>query len=171
LSFLFGDRHVSDSGCPGNCCEAFTIGPPELLEARLSHLDEEEAATIRDMVVYLGNFNKNPACETRSCTKEPLEKDPAGFSGHFYTCRHFNKWTRRCGIYEKRPEMCRVFPNRGECEFVGCSVRAKEPEPLLRAELGGEVSIPTEVLERLQKLLDEDDFDGAGELLDNLEDE
>jgi Fe-S-cluster containining protein len=44
---------------------------------------------------------------------------------HWYACRYFDKKTRLCQIYERRPKMCR---NHGDvpaspCQYDGCTRR------------------------------------------------
>ena len=36
-----------------------------------------------------------------------------------FACRHFDQETRRCGAYDRRPLMCRDFPESGVCVFCG----------------------------------------------------
>jgi Fe-S-cluster containining protein len=36
-----------------------------------------------------------------------------------FDCRYFDRGTRRCTAYDRRPKMCRDFPNTGVCQFCG----------------------------------------------------
>ena len=36
---------------------------------------------------------------------------------YHYRCKHHNKKTKNCDIYEERPMMCRTFPNSGFCGY------------------------------------------------------
>jgi Fe-S-cluster containining protein len=37
-----------------------------------------------------------------------------------FTCKYWDKETQLCTIYERRPNMCRNFPEKGEeCDFCG----------------------------------------------------
>lgn len=107
--------------CAGKCCEAFSLGqlsPSEVQEA--GRVGEEDAFTA-DMLVPLGYFNRNPLFIIGDETWEGREERPGSHMGSwFYTCKHFDKGTRSCTAYEKRPTMCQKFPNDGPCNFPGC---------------------------------------------------
>lgn len=110
--------------CPGYCCEAFSVGSPE--DFRSSQWHHEDFERVRDMLVYLGEFEGNPTGRTpcgKLSTRKVEPGDPAGpNTGHFHTCRLWDKETRLCTIYEERPTMCRTYPNRDVCVFEGCDV-------------------------------------------------
>lgn len=36
---------------------------------------------------------------------------------YHYSCKHHNKKTGDCDIYEERPMLCRTFPNDGLCKY------------------------------------------------------
>ena len=36
-----------------------------------------------------------------------------------FTCKYFDLDTRRCTAYDRRPQMCRDFPEEGECGYCG----------------------------------------------------
>jgi Fe-S-cluster containining protein len=36
-----------------------------------------------------------------------------------FACRHFDRETRRCAAYDRRPAMCREFPETGICGHCG----------------------------------------------------
>ncbi|NUO50701.1 MAG: YkgJ family cysteine cluster protein [Polyangiaceae bacterium] len=42
-----------------------------------------------------------------------------------WTCAHFDVETRNCGIYEKRPRMCREYPYGRPCELPGCTLEPR----------------------------------------------
>ena len=108
--------------CPGFCCQAFNIGPPgEALRKRLEEVGDPDKDLILDMVIYLGKFPRNPAWPHDSDPPFDGDKTPAGDRGHFHTCKHYDRETRSCGIYDRRPGMCRRFPNTTACGFVGCN--------------------------------------------------
>ena len=40
---------------------------------------------------------------------------------YHYRCRHHNKETGKCMIYEIRPKMCITFPEGEPCKYEGCA--------------------------------------------------
>ena len=108
------------NGCIGKCCEAFSLGQMSLENVR-RHVVSEDDAFIADMLVPLGYFNRNPLHVVGNQDYAVQEMSTQSFMGAwFYTCRHYDKATRSCTVYERRPEMCRKFPNDGQCQFNGC---------------------------------------------------
>lgn len=67
---------------------------------------------IAPMVIHLGEVSLDPL--------DGLPFDN-GKIKHNYTCKHFDKETRNCGIYEHRPLMCREYPNGYRCRYKGCT--------------------------------------------------
>jgi Fe-S-cluster containining protein len=131
--------------CKGQCCRVFTLPlPPEELKERYEHFlnngkdrlhksdqrsyyqkneqytSTEEIYLIYPMVKYLGKFKKTPQGYR---TNEYI---------HHYTCKHLDKKTGNCTIYEIRPKMCRRYPDAGICYYKGCSCdRAATPKERL----------------------------------------
>jgi len=107
-----GDR------CTGQCCSYFSIGSPETAYARIErdlHHDDpkerEEAALLKEMLIY------------RGYVINPIYKDD-GVPLHWWTCKNFvveGDHQGHCAIYEKRPFMCRYYPNGKPCQIPGCS--------------------------------------------------
>lgn len=115
-----GDR------CTGQCCRYFSLGPPEMIAARiekdLAQGGEEaiDAQKVKDLLIYRGYFTN------------PLNEDIE--PGHWYTCRHFvvdDDYVGYCSIYETRPQMCHHYPNGSACAYAkaGCTWDfAKRPQ-------------------------------------------
>jgi Fe-S-cluster containining protein len=100
------------SRCTGHCCKSFALpyAPFELLR---------QAPEIAQMVTYLGHFGFNPRF---GVVHGAISQKHA----NFYSCNNLQP-NGDCGIYETRPEMCRVYPNGHKCEFTGCtSVEARK---------------------------------------------
>jgi len=110
--------------CKGMCCEAFSLGQLSPADVRARVLTREGFADdefIADMLVPLGYFNRNPLHVVGNQDYAVQEMSTQSFMGAwFYTCRHYDKATRSCTVYEQRPQMCRKFPNDGQCQFNGC---------------------------------------------------
>lgn len=123
--------------CTGHCCRAFTIPgmDPDMLAWqpelwRMQRRGEPlpagarigiESDVIAKMVVPLGVFARVPT------TGEPVvHVDGSGpAAGMFYTCRNLLP-NGNCGIYSRRPAMCREYPYRGDrCVFRGCTRRCE----------------------------------------------
>lgn len=94
--------------CSGGCCERFYFPlPAEAVEYAKLHPEhyfgkwpwsDQDIKTSLDMIVYHG---------------EP--------STHPFGCRHFDKITRLCSIYDRRPSMCRDHGERTPCHIKGCA--------------------------------------------------
>lgn len=73
---------------------------------------DPEIYLLYPMLIYLGYCNFEP--------KAPRKKTKA--RSHHYTCKHFDKKTKLCTIYDERPLMCRRFPNGEPCPYPGCKL-------------------------------------------------
>jgi len=99
-------------GRTSQCCRDFTLphSPQHLLSLLKAHRRGEKAPNdierVYDMLIYLGQY------KTEECGH-----------GHHYTCRHLDADTGVCGIYEERPEVCRLFPGDNECQYATCVTR------------------------------------------------
>lgn len=147
--------------CTGRCCEAFSLGQmsPEDVRERAAHGGTEEDAFIADMLVPLGYFNRNPLFIIGEETWPVKEERPGGHMGAwFYTCRHFDKTTRSCTAYERRPTMCRKFPNDGPCNYPGCEFQVprkmRESFRFTGLYLAERVTLSSEDIKLLAQVLD-----------------
>src|SRR6476620_7842876 len=39
-----------------------------------------------------------------------------------FDCKYFDRETRRCTAYDRRPKMCRTYPDEGECYLCGAKM-------------------------------------------------
>lgn len=110
--------------CTGHCCEDFILplSPSELHTRVEEHKDND---LIARMVLYKGKYR----AVDRNFPGEP--------EAHHYTCRHFDKATRNCAIYEQRPDMCRDHPYNKPCTFKGCELTPElRPDVLVQRVRG-----------------------------------
>ena len=94
---------MTDSTCPGNCCESFPIAVGGKCLTLEEHRNLKKKTKDHD---YIQNM------------LIPTE-DP-----YLFNCKHFDKKTRLCGDYENRPKMCSGYPYKGVCER-GCGFDGK----------------------------------------------
>ena len=127
--------------CTGHCCTCVTIPftPAELkaqydvprgTPGRKPDIDD-----LYEMLIPLGDFPANPLMKVhkeswaekalRIGTTDKWRERKDGNRGHerqfFYTCRHL-QMNGDCGNYEKRPAMCRDYPNGHICGFTDCTM-------------------------------------------------
>ena len=60
------------------------------------------------MLVFTHQDLIHPDGDVHNDSKNPV---------YHYFCKHHNKETNNCDIYEERPMMCRTFPNNGFCGY------------------------------------------------------
>ena len=71
------------------------------------------------MVIPLGRHLSSPVSGQQF--NEPTE---------LWTCKHFDRESRRCGNYDGRPDMCRKYPSAA-CEYKDCSWVGHRTPPAL----------------------------------------
>ncbi len=115
-----GDR------CTGDCCRAFTLSITygELLRGYdswrfggrtcIRHGGGQrgiptDVHLVAPMIRPLGEFTKNPV--SGAVFDQPTQ---------LYTCVHLTT-NSDCGIYDRRPDICRIYPNGRKCHFPGCT--------------------------------------------------
>jgi Fe-S-cluster containining protein len=105
---------LTERTCPGDCCFGFTLSVTrerlrEIAGTDLRRSDATDATKsvvrnarmIEAMVIPLG--------------PHPVNGEPS------FTCRYWaGPPTKLCTVYERRPMMCRTYPDDGKCEF-GCA--------------------------------------------------
>ena len=137
--------HEVSGKCGGYCCERFCLAysKEELhamylawtLRARdgaAAHMIKNAELAVRDlrsdyktfdihliypMLIDLGVHDWNP--------NKPRKKIRGAKIQH-WGCKHFDKKTRLCTIYDIRPTMCRVYPNGCTCTYPGCTLPKEE---------------------------------------------
>lgn len=138
------------NSCNGDCCEAFTLpfSGDEFWRAFDSWARGETSWTdnsgedhgiptdihlVAPMIRSIGRHRTNPVGAQEY--EEPIE---------LFTCIHFNKETRRCGIYEHRPEVCRSYPTNNCCDYQRCTWAAVN-DSSLQDGTGGERCSPNDL--------------------------
>ena len=80
---------------------------------------------VADMLISLGYWSRNPLFVIDGRDGPVVELDPHDWQGGwFYTCRHFVPGSGDCGVYERRPRMCRQYPSNGKggpCTYLDCT--------------------------------------------------
>lgn len=118
---------MSKYKCPGYCCEAFGVGTPEQFSRTIDlhytygNIDDVEEEFLRENIIPLPpqSSNKNPTGKWLNDREQPetVIEPPEVV---YHTCKMFDRTTRSCMAYDRRPHMCRVFPNYEPCNFEGC---------------------------------------------------
>lgn len=95
--------------CPGYCCSYDEIALTSKDISRLAtHLGLDDEAFITRHTKY-GTFN-GPAREPMMMKHQP--------DRHFRTiCTFFDTDTRRCTVYDARPDACRDYPHEPRCGY------------------------------------------------------
>lgn len=124
------------SRCSGHCCQAFT-GLGDEADIARSTAREEDGPLIRDMLIPLGYWSGEKGWAK------------AGNPRHFWwTCKHFDEANGACGIYDKRPHMCRSYPNGPLCSIEACTAKFSLGSPGNEGRTAAAALI-TEMRERL----------------------
>lgn len=130
--------------CAGACCAAFVLpsfpsldhvaGVFEMAHHRIAKGKRDRVDSdnimIEDMLLVLPHPG---AWEPwRRDLAHPATQVEARQTGCAFTCRHFNHETLSCGIYAKRPAMCRDFPGDRACNICGFKQRPSKGVRLRR---------------------------------------
>jgi Fe-S-cluster containining protein len=102
--------------CTGECCEVFVLTMErtlEKIETRLRYTCED-GNFIADMLIPLYPLIAGAKLPDGEVITEERAKD--GALGWAFTCKHFDREKRLCGVYNERPLMCRDFPYGKPCE-------------------------------------------------------
>lgn len=130
--------------CTGHCCERFTLPFTSIEEMREQHAQRIESGGVgfQDGDFILDMLIKLPEQDT-DVDGAPLKPDDAT-RHRFYTCRHHDKATGNCTVYEQRPRMCSGYPYKKECRYQGCQ-RTSDANTVAcdQRELVGIVSLAT----------------------------
>jgi Fe-S-cluster containining protein len=119
--------------CNGNCCEHFVLPfSYEVIKRRAQHDVGAngtllEMRMVADMVIPLKKY-------------QPYTNRVAKY--FWYTCKHFDTQTRKCKIYDKRPSLCRTYPDGSldkpnTCKsvlFNGCGMVGGTPQGIARED-------------------------------------
>lgn len=105
--------------CTGHCCRSFHLGlSMDDLKARVGKGNADDDF-VADMVIPLG-FIRTPHKVNKYARRHEPESKFMSAMGYYYTCRHYVDGN--CTVYEKRPDMCRRYPNDKPCVYLGCEL-------------------------------------------------
>lgn len=127
------------SRCSGQCCRSFSLPvSPERIAEGLTHLkrfntdpeyrerymkgEEPAKFTPEDGEVLLPMLVS--IVEAFPGDPHPTDTGAMITMDHtwYYTCVHFDDRTGNCGIYDRRPRMCRDYPYGTTCQYNGCTM-------------------------------------------------
>ena len=127
--------------CTGVCCKDFTLtqSPMELdiiyhmaLKGKVMpsrHIPVPDVLELVPILIYryasyyvrqCVKFDVNQKSPTRR--KYWVKDDQQRYYWH-YTCKHHDKETKKCLIYDNRPKMCRNFCCSDSANYPGCTLR------------------------------------------------
>jgi len=95
----FGDDSDTVPECTGACCDPVTISIHLYREMSLDPRHIRNARYVLNMLTARGPLPDHGAAE--------------------FDCKYFDRGTRRCTAYDRRPEMCRTFPDGPVCPMCG----------------------------------------------------
>lgn len=88
--------------CTGHCCDGFTLNQSPGKLAALAAGGDADAAKIIGLIRVKSYGEGNRFLLRYRCKALLANGD--------------------CGVYEERPEMCRRYPDGGECRVAGCTL-------------------------------------------------
>ena len=104
--------------CDGRCCSSF------YLSTSLPELWEQYQQAILGTLDYSDN-----SIEDIMIIAPMIYEVEVGEEGQKYSCRHWDRETFKCKIYDKRPTMCRDYPYQTKCDYCGWQAEIKMAEP------------------------------------------
>ena len=121
----------AENGCNGSCCERFHL-PVSYEELKVNYQawrrkqkqydwnGERKNTTLDIFIIFpmVIPLNDGKPAKYGAATGEATEIET-----YHYTCKHFDKETRKCGIYDIRPHVCRDFPHGKPCQYEGCKFK------------------------------------------------
>jgi len=124
--------------CSGHCCENVCIPiSPEQLKASFLKRSAEDKARLStseswwnnafidiDLIYPMLRFKREQRVHEDSgdLNKSLAEKASGDGKYYVYSCVHYEKRTGNCGIYDIRPDMCKVHGLNG-CGYKGCTYK------------------------------------------------
>ena len=97
-------KHYDCLNCPSMCCSAY--GYIEATAQDLQRLAQHFGLSVAD-------FEKRYTRKGPQAGQRALRQKADPLAGQ--CCRFLNTRTRRCTVYEARPEVCRVYPKSARC--------------------------------------------------------
>jgi len=106
----------------GICCKAFSIAIPV---SDSKEFKDDEPRLFKWMTEDIIPLSKEEVLALNIIEKSAVIRTiDAGKQG-YYTCRFYDKITKRCNDYDNRPYVCSDFPNEDRCSkpyLVGCGL-------------------------------------------------
>jgi Fe-S-cluster containining protein len=103
--------------CTGQCCEEFALmmgTSAEEIDFKLRTFVHFDGEFIADMLIPLRPLIAGAKMPNGEIVT--IEQAPDGPKGWVFTCKHFDRFSRSCAVYNNRPLMCRDFPYGKPCE-------------------------------------------------------
>ena len=104
----FDDDEDSVAGCTGACCDPVTMP-----------VQAYRAVSARPSISQNGRYILKMLTPRGRLPKEGMAE---------FDCRYFDRETRRCIAYDRRPQMCRDFPELGLCGLCGARFEKQSPK-------------------------------------------
>lgn len=106
-----------EGACSGECCEGFFLATDKKKRTHGATPDD-----LRQVVRSNHGTKGQPGAEQIARMVLALGyRRIKGKLTYLWTCKHFDKETRLCKIYEMRPRMCRNHPPKGkQCDYGEC---------------------------------------------------
>jgi Fe-S-cluster containining protein len=95
----FEDDEDTVPTCTGACCDPVRMRASDYRDISLRPGEVRNARYVLNMLTAPGPVPRDGAAE--------------------FDCRYFDRESRRCIAYDRRPEMCREFPYDGLCHLCG----------------------------------------------------
>jgi Fe-S-cluster containining protein len=106
----FGDDVDTVPQCTGRCCDPVTLHAEMYWDMSRNPGSYRNARYILSMLTYDGAVPRHGEIEFR--------------------CKYFDGESRRCVAYDRRPDMCREYPESGVCGYCGGRfTTGSHPEP------------------------------------------
>jgi Fe-S-cluster containining protein len=104
----FGEDTDTVPSCTGACCDPVTF----------------DVQHYRAMSRAPDSFRNGRYILNMLSSRGPM---PGHGAGEF-DCRYFDRETRLCTAYDRRPEMCRTYPDEGLCGYCGGRFNEGHPQ-------------------------------------------
>lgn len=106
-------------GCTGECCREFPLNMSMLEVERRGLEGQEEYAKVSSMLILLTDSHE---------PYRPYKWAPDGTmlerGSPRYTCKHWDRQTKRCMDHANRPDLCSRYPYGGKCQHCGDGLSA-----------------------------------------------
>jgi Fe-S-cluster containining protein len=93
--------------CTGECCASFTLYGGA--EERFALKDDE---VMKNMLTLIGK-------DVFNASEYPAGEEEIYANQYNHTCKFWDRETKLCTVYDKRPQMCSEYPYDGICGTCG----------------------------------------------------